>query len=97
MNTFLQISSDLMVLKSVSTTALKLLYLSSGKAGCFWPAELAEYLAHDVAFEAANDFPFALPIFCSFSDIGERGFMASHPDNRDTVKSCVGLPVSASV
>ena len=45
-----QISSALMVLKNVSTAALKLLYSSSLDLGRFWDAKLAINFAHDVAF-----------------------------------------------
>jgi hypothetical protein len=39
-----------MVLKNVSTTALKLLYSSSGDLSYFWDAKLAVDFANDVAF-----------------------------------------------
>ena len=44
-----QISSALMVLKNVSTAALKLLYSSSGDLSCFRHTELAVDFADDVA------------------------------------------------
>jgi hypothetical protein len=44
------ISSAFMVLKKVSTAALKLLYSSSLDLGRFWDAKLAINFAHDVAF-----------------------------------------------
>jgi hypothetical protein len=86
-----------MVLKKVSTAALKLLYSSSGDLRQFGNAELAVDFADDVAFQTANDFTLTLPIFCAFLDISERWFVASHPDDGDAVQGCIGLPVSASV
>jgi hypothetical protein len=45
-----------MVLKNVSTAALKLLYSSSGLLERFRYAKLAIDFADDVAFQATNDF-----------------------------------------
>jgi hypothetical protein len=62
-------SSALMVLKKVSTAALKLLYSSSSDLSYFWDAKLAVDFANDVAFQATNDFAFALSVFCMFLKI----------------------------
>ena len=92
-----QISSALMDLKNVSTAALKLLYSSSGDLSYFWDAKLAVDFANDVAFQATTDFAFALSVFCTFFNISQSWFVASHPDNGHAIKGGVGLSISASV
>ena len=64
-----QIISAMMVLKNVSTAALKLLYSSSGDLSYFRDAKLAVDFANDVAFQATIDFAFALSVFCTFLNI----------------------------
>ena len=92
-----QIISALMVLKNVSTAALKLLYSSSGDLSYFRDAKLAVDFANDVAFQAAIDFAFALSVFCTFLNISQSWFVASDPDNGQAIKGGVGLWISALV
>ncbi|KMK64638.1 hypothetical protein IMCC21224_13173 [Puniceibacterium sp. IMCC21224] len=92
-----QISSALMVLKNVSTAALKLLYSSSLDLGQFWDAKLAIDFADDVAFQATNNLAFALPVFGAFLDISQCRFMASHSDNGDTIERSIGLAIATPV
>ena len=80
-----QISSALMVLKKVSTAALKLLYSSSGDLSYFQYTELAVDFADDVAFQASNDLAFALPVFRAFLDICKCRFVASHSYDSNTI------------
>ena len=94
---FRQISSALMVLNDVSTAALKLLYSSSGDLSYFWDAKLAVDFANDVAFQATNDFAFALSVFCTFLIISQSWFVASHPDCGHAIMGGVGLSISAWV
>ena len=58
-----------MLFKKVSTAALKLLYSSSDDLSYFWDAKLAVDFANDVAFQATNDFAFALSVFFTFLNI----------------------------
>jgi hypothetical protein len=92
-----QINSALRVLKKVSTTALKLLYLSSGRGRRFWRTNMSIYFTYDVAFQASNNLTFGFSIPGSFTNVGNRGFVISHPHNGDTVERGVRLPVAASV
>ena len=92
-----QISSALLDLKNVSTAALKLLYSSSGDLSYFRDAKLAVDFANDVAFQATNDFAFALSVFCTFLNISQSCFVASDPDNDQAIKGGVGLWISALV
>ena len=92
-----QIIWALMVLKNVSTAALKLLYSSSGDLSYFWDAKLAVDFANDVGFQATIDFAFALSVFCTFLNISQSWFVASDPDNGQAIKGGVGLWISASV
>ena len=80
-----QTSSALMVLKKVSTAALKLLYSSSGDLSCFRYTELAVDFADDLAFQASNDLAFALSVFRAFSDICKCRFVASHSNDSNTI------------
>ncbi|AEI95577.1 hypothetical protein RLO149_c036520 [Roseobacter litoralis Och 149] len=75
-----KINLALIVLKKVSTAALKLLYLSNGDLSRFGHAGLAVDLLDDLAFQATNDLAFTLPILYAFLDMGERWRVASHPD-----------------
>jgi hypothetical protein len=96
-HTLRQINSAFRVLKKVSTTALKLLYLSSGRGRRFWHANMSIYFTHDVTFQASNNLTFGFSILGSFSNVGNRGFVISHPHNGDAVQRGVSLPVAASV
>ena len=76
---------------------LKLLYSSSSNFQLFGRADLVIYFANDIAFEASDDFAFALALLCSFFDVCERGFMATHSDNCYTIEGSICLPIAASV
>ena len=68
---FLHISSALIVLKNVSITALKLLYLPTRFFQCFWPAKMRKDFTNNIAFQTANDLAFAFAVFGTFSNIRE--------------------------
>ena len=86
-----------MVLKNVSTDALKLLYSSSLNLGRFWDAKLAIDFADDVAFQTTNNLAFALPVFGAFLDISQCRFVASHSDNGNTIERSTSLSIAAWV
>jgi hypothetical protein len=55
------------------------------------------YFTHDVAFQASNNLTFGFSILGSFTNVGNRGFVISHPHNSDAVERGVSLPVATSV
>lgn len=86
-----------MVLKKVSTAALKLLYRSSRDFRCFWHTKLTVDFADYVAFQASDDLAFALSVFRALLDVGKRWFVAPHPDDCHAIECCVGLPVATTI
>ena len=93
----LQTNSFLIVLNTVSTMALKLLYSSSSDLGRFRHTELALDFANYVALQAANDFAFALSVFRAFFDIGKCRFVAQHSDDGHAIECGISLSIAASV
>lgn len=58
-------------------------------SNCFlrtvWTTKTIKNFANDVAFEAANDFLFGLPLKRSFAKVGLCWFMCFHPNYDDPV------------
>lgn len=89
--------SALIVLKKVSTAELKLLYSSSRDFSCFGHTEMAVDFTDDVALQAPNYLAFALSVLRTLLDIGERWFVAPHPDDGHAIECCVGLSIAATI
>jgi hypothetical protein len=75
----------LSVLNTVSTMALKPLYLSSVGQSYFGAAKLGEDFANDVSLETADNLTVALPLLFTFADIGKRWWIVSHPNDGDAI------------
>ncbi len=71
--------------------------MSSGRGRGLRLADMSIDFAHDIAFQASNNLAFAFSFLGSFLNVGNRGFVTSHPHNGDAVERGISLPVAAPV
>ena len=76
---------------------LKLLYTSILKFRATGCAKMVIYFSNNVALQATNDLALAFPLACSFADVGERWFMASHTNDSNAVERGIGLSVPTTI